>query len=422
MRNTARFYANHSGRRSGKTEILKREGITAALSNTTIPDWLGLYTAPTHQQAKRIYWRDIKALLPKRLIADKSESELMLRLVNGSQLGVAGLDRPERFEGMPVDWVGLDEFANMKPETWTEHIRPALSTPGRPPGRASFIGVPEGRNHYFGLCRNAKNDSSGAWAVYHWPSWDILDDAEIIQAKHDLDELTFKQEYGGEFVLFEGRAYYPFSDVTHTEPLEYNNRHDLVFCFDFNVSPGVACVVQEQEYGGQNRNCAARLTGVIGEVWIPRNSNTTLVTTRLVTDWGKHKGRVICYGDATGGVSGSAKVKGSDWELVEEVLRPVFGNRLIMAYEKHNPRERVRVNAVNSRLRAADGTISMLVDPTAAPRVVLDLEGVRLVEGGSGEIDKKHDRELSHISDALGYYIVSEFPLDGGPGIIRRPI
>lgn len=45
-----------------------------------------------------------------------------------------------------------------------------------------------------------------------------------------------------------------------------------------------------------------------------------------------------------------------------------------------------------------------------APNVVNDLEGVRLLKGGSGEIDKKADPKLSHISDAAGYYVQKVFP------------
>jgi hypothetical protein len=56
----------------------------------------------------------------------------------------------------------------------------------------------------------------------------------------------------------------------------------------------------------------------------------------------------------------------------------------------------------------------MMVDPIKAKHVVKDLEGVTLLEGGSGEIDKKKTPELSHISDALGYYIAREFPIKGG--------
>jgi hypothetical protein len=69
------------------------------------------------------------------------------------------------------------------------------------------------------------------------------------------------------------------------------------------------------------------------------------------------------------------------------------------------------LNAVNSRLKSAAGDIRLMVDPVKAPHVVKDLEGVRLLEGGSGEIDKKADPHLSHLLDGIGYYVVKEFPI-----------
>jgi len=152
-------------------------------------------------------------------------------------------------------------------------------------------------------------------------------------------------------------------------------------------------------------------TGVIGEVYIPRNSNTPAVCRRILKDWGAHQGRVRCYGDATGGARGTAKVEGSDWELIEKELKPTFKDRLSINIKKHNPKERARINAVNSRLMSANGTVRMMVDGYKAPNVVKDLEGVVLLEGGSGEIDKKKTPLLTHISDAVGYYIEYEFPI-----------
>lgn len=66
---------------------------------------------------------------------------------------------------------------------------------------------------------------------------------------------------------------------------------------------------------------------------------------------------------------------------------------------------------MNTRLRAGSGEIRFMVDESKAPHVVKDLEGVTLLAGGSGEIDKKADSSLTHISDGIGYYVVKEFPV-----------
>lgn len=413
----ARFNVVPAGRRSGKTEIAKRKLVKRAFRGTDFEDPRFFAGAPTRDQAKAIYWSDLKAMIPRPLMArSPSETELSIRLVTGAEIRVVGMDKPERIEGQPWDGGILDEFANMKPGVWGENVRPALSDRR---GWCDLIGVPEGRNHYYDLYKYAQGDDP-EWGSFTWFSADILAAEEIAAAKRQLDELVFQQEYEASFVNFTGRAYYPFIEALHTAPLAYNPDATLVFCFDFNVEPGVAAICQEQVLPGQYERDAAGAvlldkpitgTGVIGEVWIPSNSNTPAVCRKLIADWGEHRGRVVCYGDATGGSRGSAKVEGSDWELIAKELRPVFKERLSFRVKASNPAERSRLNAMNSRLKSAAGDIRLMVDPGKAPHVVKDLEGVVLLKGGSGELDKKATPALTHISDGLGYYVEHEFPI-----------
>ncbi len=360
-------------------------------------------------------------MIPRGLVYDKSETDLMLKLRNGAEVCVVGMDRPERIEGRPWNGGILDEFGNMKPGAWGENVRPALSDRK---GWCWLIGVPEGRNHYYDLWKYAKSGSDPEWDGFHWVSRDILDPDEVDAARRQLDELVFAQEYEGSFVNFEGRAYYAFLDSTHTAPLAYNPTAPLILCFDFNVEPGVCAVIQEQTLPGQfdldrqglpllNRPITG--TGVIGEVHIERNSTTKAVCNRILQDWGLHRGPVRCYGDATGGARGTAKVDGSDWDIIRATLKPAFSDRLSIRVGESNPTERSRINAMNTRLRTGDGVIHMMVDAAKAPYVVKDLEGVRTLKGGSGEIDKASTPTLTHVSDAIGYYVAKEFP------VMRRP-
>ncbi len=403
-----------AGRRSGKTELAKRRLVRVALQGTKFDNARFFAAAPTREQAKRIFWDDLKALIPNELLSGRpSETELVIRLTNGAEIHVLGLDKPARIEGSPWDGGVIDEYANIRREAWSAHIRPALSDRN---GTCDLIGVPEGRNHFFDLDRTARalmheQGKASEWGSFHWVSADILPPQEIEAARRDLDELTFAQEYEASFVNFEGRAYYAFDERLHLAPLRYDPQQPLAFCFDFNLAPGVAVVVQEQRLPSGLDG-----TGIIGEVHIPRNSNTPAVCRKLAADWGTHQGPVRCYGDATGGARGSAKVAGSDWDLIRAELGPVFAGRLSFGVPAANPPERARVNALNRRLKASDGTIQLQLDPLKAPYTVKDLEGVRLLEGGAGEIDKHADPALSHLSDALGYYIERDFPIDG-----RRP-
>jgi len=415
-----RFNVTYAGRRSGKTEIAKRRLIKRALAFRAFPDGYFFFAAPTLGQCRDIYWNDLKRMVPPNLIRGKPyETDLTIRLKTGTEIRCIGLDVPERAEGRPVDGCVLDEYANMKPIVWTHHLRPAVDTKNRL-GWVDFIGVPEGRNHYYDLVKDAEADATGQWRNWHWKSSDILDPMVIEAARKDLDELVFAQEYEGSFVSFLGRAYYGFETQYSTyRGLPYDENRPLILCFDFNTAPGVCVICQEQYILPPNMpGLIAPFTAVIGEVYIPQNSNTELVAQRVLNDWKDHKGEVRLYGDATGAIKKTQSLSGSDWDIVERTLYPVFGSRMLPMYGMSNPRERARVNAMNTRCRSGiNGQYArrLIVDPTKAPNTVKDFEGVRMVEGGSGEIDKKHDKKLTHLTDALGYYITEEFPVQG-PG------
>lgn len=438
---TARFRVVPAGRRSGKTELAKRYIVATALNAHAEARFL--LGAPTTKQAKRIWWDDVKKLIPPEFIADKrdSDGERFIRLVNGAEIWIVGLDAPERAEGTPWDGAILDEFANMHPDVWDAHLRPVFAERG---GWCWFIGVPEGRGHYWKLYKRALAEQQAAkliltgdkaaalkvltaqygsakearkvlanglqWAAFHWVSADILPAHEIEAAKRDMAPDLYEQEFEARFTAFRGRAYKPFRTETHTAPLAhlYDPRKPLVFGLDFNVEPGVAVVAQEMQLPSGHRG-----TGVIGEVHITYDSDSEKVARKLVADWEGHAGPVHVYGDATGGSrKTAAKAGDTDWKIVKQVLHGHF-SRIVYRVPKANPPERARLNAMNSRLQNTLGEIRLMVDPMRAPHQVDDLEGVRLLEGGSGEIAKSGTRNagLTHHSDALGYYVEREFPV-----------
>jgi hypothetical protein len=181
------------------------------------------------------------------------------------------------------------------------------------------------------------------------------------------------------------------------------------------VDPGIAGVVQEGELpnGLLGTKC-------IGEVYIPQNSNTVMVCNKLIEDWGTHEGAVCVYGDATGGQRRTSSTAGSDWDIVREVLGAHFGNRLKFRVPRTNPQERARVNTVNSRIKNAAGEIRLFVDASKAPMINRDFDGVRMIDGGTGEIDKHSDRRLTHLSDAIGYHEYYEY--SGANGMSRSKV
>jgi hypothetical protein len=441
----ARFTVNPAGRRSGKTERKKRKLVIHALDprRWSYPNPIYAAAAPTRDQAKRIWWNDLKALSPRPFVRQILEVPMEIHYITGSVIRVVGMDKPERIEGSPLDGIVMDEYANMKSEAWEANVLPALTDRL---GWADLIGVPEGRNHYYDLWKMARGkwnvSNGGDWDGFTWHSADIVEKlhpGEIDRMKEIMDPLTFQQEYMADFINFAGQAYYPFHEDIHVARLRqnYNPKAPLIVCFDFNVDPGVCVIAQEMElpsrqqhvhgieigghkiFGGVLMSKPTAGTGCIGEVYIPRNSNTPAVVRKLIEDWGDHEGHVLAYGDATGGARSTTNEDGSsNWDLIKTALYEHYGPQRVSirlnesdAGRPMNPPERSRVNAVNSRLMTDDGTVRFMVDGAECPMLVKDFEGTRLLEGGSGEIDKKSDLLLTHLTDAVGYYVAKEFPV-----------
>jgi hypothetical protein len=53
----------------------------------------------------------------------------------------------------------------------------------------------------------------------------------------------------------------------------------------------------------------------------------------------------------------------------------------------------------------------LMIDGDKAPNVIKDFEGVRILEGSAGEIDKKTDKRITHLTDGIGYYIAYKYPV-----------
>ena len=419
----ARIAVCGAGRRSGKTERAMRKGVVEALRNSRYIDFRVAFMAPTRDHAKRIYWETVKALIPEWAVRKVSESELTVYLWNGSLVQVIGMDKPARSEGTPLDFAFYDEAGDHRPETWPMHVQPALDTPGRP-GRAWIYGVTRPGGGFRELADRAKDPTVEDMAFFGWPSADIVPASQIELAKARMDPRIFEQEYGGQFVFFEGRIYYQFERQAHVEALEYQPDLPLALAFDFNVNPGTALVIQEQSVGtlpSEQRTreggfrVADRFTAVLDEVYLS-DSNTPAVLREILSPdrpWRGHEGIVRAYGDYTGGARGTAKIAGSDWDIIENVLTRAYPGRFILHNDKRVGSERPRINATNARLRDADDLIHLLVSPRCK-ELIQDLDEVTAKKGSTtGDIDKS-DPKRTHVSDELGYYVDYEFPVGGG--------
>ncbi|MFY9341224.1 MAG: Hint domain-containing protein [Planctomycetota bacterium] len=427
---------------SGKDEFAKRKGIIEARAMSQLYGrWYAKYCAPTLRQARDIYWDDLRDMSAPFWEREPNKTDLCIYLRGGAEIWVCGLDKPQRIEGSPVNRLVVTELADVKDGAWERHLRPALDTEqeGYPAARAWLMGVPRPGAQFAKLARMAKDPTEPDYAYHHWTSEAVLSREKIAAAKRTMDPRIYAQEYLAQRVAMDGRAYYQFSDSLNVRALDYQPHLPLLFCFDFNRSPGVAVVAQEQALSGlfvaQCLRCGAEAPGLsgepcakchnllpmetcscaIGEVHIETGSNTTMVCDKLCADWGHHKGQVLVFGDATGGAKKSSSTEGSDWDLVKRYLARTFPQA---AYDvdASNPSPRARVNAVNLRACNAAGERRLFVDPRPgrAPNLARDLTEQMVIEGTTGELDKDSDLTLGHASDGLGYCIHKLYPADYG--------
>jgi hypothetical protein len=197
-----RFVICTAGRRFGKTYLAATRAMTKAFDPRNMKRKPVFIVAPIATQAKLLYWQLILDKLggvggPYIENAHVNEGHIYLR--NGVMIGVKGSDRPDTLRGVGLYHAELDEYADMKPETWESIIRPALADVK---GTAGFIGTPKGRNHFWDLIQDArKDDNLPHWDVFHFVSTDnpYLDAKEIELAKSTMASSVYRQEFLASF-------------------------------------------------------------------------------------------------------------------------------------------------------------------------------------------------------------------------------
>jgi len=396
-----RFRVLVAGRRYGKTHMARCELVVRALRGGKGRYW---YVAPTLKAAKDIFWDDLKEAVHPSWVEKINESELSIRLRNGAELRLHGADNPDDLVGRGLRFCVLDEFADMKPEAWERAIRPALADYRAP---ALFIGTPKSFNHFHGLFERGQSTDErwASWASWQFKSIDnpTLDPAEVEEARRTTDPRTFRQEWEASFEAVAGRAYYAFDRQHHRRPVQLQPGPPVGISFDFNINPSTAVIFQRV-----GDECH-----VWREVWTAHaGGEATRATALRVRDLlaeAHYEGPLKLYGDASGQ---AAKTTGP---ADHAVLREVFP-RAAWHIPKANPHVRDRIAAVNGRCQTMDGERHLVVDPSCA-HLIADFEQV--VFADNGDLDKRSNPMLTHVSDALGYAVYQEWPpvARGGVGM-----
>ena len=377
-----------AGRRGGKTFLLKEELLRAAALAPYRTDIA--YIGPTNVHAKELMWEALEDSLDElgwryKPMISKQRFEIPGR----RKIYVIGAEKISRIRGHALFFAALDELAfwNVDLNKAWRAIRPALSDCK---GRAIAATTPDGKGtQAYDWYLNAQRDDS--WSVHYWHTIDNpwIDPEEIEEAKRELDEKSFRQEYLASWESFEGLAYYNFDENIHikkTPKIDVNRK--LHLCFDFNVNP--TTLLLSQQYGD---------TQVYIKEYSYPNSSTEKTVEAFCDDFKHLKDSISISirGDAAGR-SRSSGTGFSDYYYIEEILRE-SGFRYSVDVPAKNPPIVDRVKYVNGWLKPYSGDPRLIVDP-ACVDLIRDLSSQAL--NGRHPSDKNN---LGHKADAMGYDI-----------------
>jgi len=379
-----RFRVLITGRRFGKTFLCVQEIAKFA----RYPKKKVWYVAPTYRMAKDIVWNDLVDRMTKHKWVSKiNHSDLKVILRNGSEISLRGADNENSLRGVGLDFLVMDEFADIKEHAYTEVLRPTLSDKGRM-GAALFCGTPRGYGNWsYNLFTREKDDDQ--WASFQYTTLEggQVSKQEIEQAKSDLDERTFKQEYEASFVNYAGQIYYNFDRKDNVIDKYTPQTAEIHIGMDFNIDPMSAVVTE----------IIGNKIIIYDEIVIYSSNTDELVQEIKARYKDKH---IYVYPDpaakqrktSAGGVTDLAILKNAGFNLRVRNTHPLI---------------RDRINAVNTKLKNANGVRTLFI-ANSCKNVLKSIER-QIYKEGTTVPDK--DNNYDHMNDALGYLVEYLYPV-----------
>lgn len=391
-----RFAAVVAGRRSGKTELCRRKLILNLPLKKPWKNPIYIYLLPTFNQAKKVAWYPILDMIPKEWIAKNgiNRTELSITTRFGSKLYIAGADKPYRIEGIGVDGAVIDESSDQKPGLYGRTIVPMLAERN---GFCYRIGVPKrtgiGRIEFRDFYNKGLRGEDGI-ASFYWKSSDILTEQQIIEAKAQLDDRDFSEQFEAMWQDIGSSVYYNFSEINIRDDIHYDPSQEILVGCDFNVDP--MCWTLAHFKDGK--------LYVFDEVFL-KSTNTPASLDHIYNKYYTHNAGWRFYGDATSRSRKTSAVK-TDYLIIKNDAR--FGQKKVFFLLK-NPALRDRFASVNAGFKNANDDVRIYVSVNCK-HLINDLNSVSYKEGTS-EIEDYRGTEIGHMSDGFGYMVYRIMPV-----------
>lgn len=416
---------------SGKTLPFCIKALYMSLLNKG--PYYGLLVSPTHEMFARTLLPTLRDDIMTKLtvgsddttlwdLSDYSPSKKSIRLPWGFTYYFGSADKPMTSRGQNLAVVGVDEATLIRdfPSlaiSLTSRLRRGRVTQffmdGTPEGLDAiydrFCIPPDGIDEHDALTKREK------WLKTH----ELIRIATVDNpgASEEFIEnlmlnLTEQQVrsyvYGEHVDISGGRAYYNFSETDNVRPeVRYNPEIELHISWDFGKSPMSVTIHQVIN----NRHLRT-----IDEISL-LNSNTPETCMEFIRRYGpqgkRHSKDIYVYGDA------SAVVGTSQYDEIDDWLRPAFPGEIKRRVKKRNAKHSSRLKAANGLLKNARGEVRWLIHPRCRT-LIRDLRLQQMDEKDGSSKNKKQmtndGTTLGHSSDTADYLIDWVFPYRRMPG------
>lgn len=403
MDQAKRFNHLRCGRRFGKTTLIQ-ELTSIALDGKLVGVWFPAYKdlAEVWSEVKTLYKPVPHEIYESIAVIDKKDEQLkQIKLITGGLIDFWSMENPDSGQGRKYHRAIVDESAKAPKlyQAWENTIRPTL-TDYR--GDAFIMSRPKGKNaggtaehpgNGFYLLEE-KHKKFDNWAFFHFTTYDNphMSVEEIEEAKLQLDDINFKQEYLAEYVDANDRPFlYKFNENVHVRDSYEPNVHlPILISFDFNKDPMTALIGQQVDLW---------TAGAFAEIDLPEGS-TPEVCDLIIVDYMKWMYNMDVTGDSTG-KNRSALTRGNlnHYRIIKDMLKLKDMN---LKYPKTNPAHSDSRVLCNSVLQNANFFITK-----NCTRTIKDAKSAYV--DATGELVKTQAEGLHHF-DTLRYMIHTFYP------------
>jgi|TARA_R100000278_G_scaffold2988_2_gene5659 phage terminase large subunit len=379
-----RFRVLVSGRRFGKTYLCITEMMKYA-SRVKQNIW---YVAPTFKMAREIAWTKLKDMLHQfNWIENVNESNLQITIKKtGSKISLKGCENYDALRGVGIDFLILDEFADIDEKAWTEVLRASIADTQ---GDVLMCGSPKGYGNWsYRMYLKGKEDEE--WDSFQFTTLQggMVPKEELEQAKQDVDIRTYRQEFEGTFENYAGAVYYNFHPVDNVRQSNIDWSKPLHIGLDFNVDPMSASVAQIEKD-----------TIHFKDEIVIYSSNTDEMVEEIRNRYGS-KQKIFCYPDPACRQRKTSAGGRTDLTILQNA------GFNVKCKIKHSP-IRDRINAVNSRLKSATGKRHIFVNPSC--KIIIRGLQRQIYKENTNIPDKEEG--FDHMNDSIGYLIEIVKPL-----------